>query len=71
MAASFTLMPFSWFLKMFSITTMALSTSIPAPKARPPRVMMLMVRSYKIHEVEGGNDGDGDGKAHNQGVPTS
>lgn len=32
----------SMFRKMFSMTTMALSTSIPAPSASPPSVMMFM-----------------------------
>ena len=46
-AASLGESPLSRFLYMFSITTMALSMSIPAPKARPPKVMMLMVRPLK------------------------
>ena len=33
---------------MDSTTTMALSTSIPAPRARPPRVTMLMLWSAKV-----------------------
>ena len=37
----------SMFRKMFSITTMALSTSIPAPSASPPNVMMLMESPLK------------------------
>lgn len=32
---------------MFSITTMALSISMPAPKAKPPKVMMLIVSPLK------------------------
>ena len=47
MAASFTDKPLSWFLKIFSITTIALSTSIPAPNASPPRVIIFSVRSAK------------------------
>ena len=35
--------PSSRFLKMFSSTTTALSTSMPTPRARPPKVMMLSV----------------------------
>ena len=33
--------------KMFSVTTMALSINIPAPNARPPKVMMFMVSPLK------------------------
>ena len=47
MAASLTDIPVSRSLKMFSITTMALSTSIPAPSASPPKVMMFRLRLLK------------------------
>ena len=45
--ASFTPMPDSRLRKMFSITTIALSTSIPAPNAKPPSVMILIVNPLK------------------------
>ncbi len=51
-AESRTLIPLSLFLNIFSITTMALSTSIPAPSASPPRVIMFMVRSLKYIKLK-------------------
>ena len=46
-AASITLSPSSRFLKILSTTTMALSTSIPAPNANPPSVITFKVRPLK------------------------
>ena len=47
MAASFTDIPVSRSRKIFSMTTMALSTSIPAPSASPPKVMIFRLRPLK------------------------
>ena len=46
--------------KMFSRTMMELSTSIPTPRASPPRLMMLRGDAERLHEGEGGHDGDRD-----------
>ena len=47
MAASFTETPCSICRKIFSTTTIALSTSIPAPNARPPKVIIFRVKPLK------------------------
>ena len=46
-AASLAVNPFSRFRKIFSMTTMALSTSIPAPKANPPNVIIFIDNPLK------------------------
>jgi len=47
MADSLTDNPDSICLKIFSTITMALSTSIPAPRAKPPSVMIFSVSPEK------------------------
>ena len=46
-AASATVNPVSRILKIFSRTTMELSTSIPIPKARPPRLIRFKLIPLK------------------------
>jgi len=46
-AASLGERPFSRFRKIFSMTTMALSINMPAPRANPPSVMILIVNPLK------------------------
>ena len=45
--ASLKELPSSRFLTIFSRTTIALSTSIPAPRASPPNVIILIVKLLK------------------------
>ena len=47
-AASFSLVPSSLCREIFSRTTMALSTSIPTPRARPPRLIMF-IESFPMY----------------------
>ena len=51
-AASWGGIPDSVYRKIFSSTTMALSTSIPMPRANPPRLMRFKVKPPKYMRVK-------------------